>query len=96
VPTEIIALLYAYRWIIEIFFRFFKQLLGCRHLISHDQNGIEIQTYCAIIACMLISLWTGHKPTKRTYEMLCYYFVGLATEAELLAHLEKLKQTDRT
>ena len=95
VPAEIIALLYSYRWTIEIFFRFFKQILGCRHLISHDHNGIEIQTYCAIIACMLICLWTGRKPTKRTYEMICYYFMGLATSEELLAHLEKLKKADK-
>lgn len=79
---------------IEIFFRFFKHLLGCRHLLSHNQNGIEIQTYCAIIACLLISLWTGRKPTLRTYEMICFYFCGLATEAELLAHLDKLKRQD--
>ena len=91
VPAEIIALLYAKRWTIEIFFRFFKQILGCRHLISHSENGIKIQTYCAIIACLLISLWTGRKPTKRTYEMLCYWFVGLASDEELIAHLAKLK-----
>ena len=94
VPAEIIALLYSERWTIEIFFRFFKHLLGCRHLLSHSQNGIEIQTYCAIIACLLISLWTGRKPTKRTYEMICFYFCGLASEAELLAHLAKLKRQD--
>jgi len=92
VPAEIISLLYRYRWTIEIFFRFFKQILGCRHLFFHSQNGIELQAYCAIIACMLISLWTGRKATKRTYEMVCYYFLGLASEAELLAHLENLKQ----
>ncbi len=91
VPAEIIALIYRYRWTIEIFFRFFKHILGCRHLLSHDQNGIEIQTYCAIIACMLISLWTHRKPTLRTYEMICHYFTGLADEDELLAHLAKLK-----
>jgi hypothetical protein len=89
-PAWIIALLYRYRWTIEIFFRFFKHTLGCRSLLSHDPVGIEIQTYCAIIACMLISLWTGRKPTLRTYEMICYYFTGLAEEDELLAHLAKL------
>jgi hypothetical protein len=94
VPAEIISLLYSHRWIIEIFFRFFKHLLGCRHLLSHSQNGIEIQTYCAIIACLLISLWTGRKPSKRTYEMICFYFCGLASEDELLAHLAKLKRQD--
>ena len=91
VPAEIAALIYRFRWTIEIFFRFFKHVLGCRHLLSHRPNGIEIQTYCAIIACLLISLWTGRKPTLRTYEMICFYFSGLASEAELLAHLTKLK-----
>ena len=93
-PAWIIGLIYRYRWTIEVFFRFFKHVLGCRHLLSHDPVGIEIQTYCAIIACMLISLWTGRKPTLRTYEMICYYFTGLAEEDELLAHISKLKSND--
>ena len=91
VPADVIGLIFSERWAIEIFFRFFKQILGCRHLISQDQNGIEIQTYCAIIACMLIALWTGKKPTLRTYEMICFYFTGMADEDELMAHVEKLK-----
>ena len=91
VPVDVIGLIFSERWAIEIFFRFFKQILGCRHLISQDQNGIEIQTYCAIIACMLIALWTGKKPTLRTYEMICFYFTGMADEDELMAHVEKLK-----
>jgi len=93
-PAWIIALIYRYRWTIEIFFRFFKHVLGCRHLLSQGRKGIQIQTYCAIIACMLISLWTGRKPTLRTYEMLCLYFTGLAAEDELLAHLAKLQKQD--
>lgn len=94
VPAEVIRLIFSYRWAVEIFFRFFKHILGCRHLLSHDQNGIEIQTYCAIIACMLIALWTGRKPTLRTYEMICFYFTGLADEDELMKHIEKLKSQD--
>jgi len=94
VPAEIIGLIYSWRWTIEIFFRFFKHILGCRHLLSHKQDGIEIQTYCAIIACMLISLWTGRKPTLRTYEMICFYFIGWASEDELMRHIEKLKLQD--
>jgi hypothetical protein len=94
VPAEIIGLIYRYRWTIEIFFRFFKHILGCRHLISHSENGIEIQTYCAIIACLVIALYTGRKPTIRTYEMICFYFCGMASEEELLAHLAKLAAQD--
>lgn len=91
VPAEVVALIYRYRWTIEVFFRFLKHLLGCRHLLSTDPVGIEIQAYCAIIACLLISLWTGRKPTKRTYEMICWYLIGWASEDELLSHLAKLK-----
>jgi len=94
VPAEVIADIYRHRWLIEVYFRFFKHILGCRHLLSHDPVGIEIQTYCAIIACLLISLVSGKKPTLRTYEMVCYYFTGLADEEELLAHLAKLKSHD--
>lgn len=90
VPAEIIALIYKHRWAIETFFRFFKHVLGCRHLLSHSPNGIEIQTYAAIVACLLIALWTGRKPTLRTYEMICFYFTGLADEEELFAHIAKL------
>lgn len=90
-PAELIAEMYKQRWMIELFFRFFKHVLGCRHLLSQDKAGIEIQTYCAIIACLLLSLTTGRKPTLRTYEMVCLYLQGWADEEELLAHLEKLK-----
>ena len=90
-PPETIALIFKHRWGIEIFFRFFKHVLGCRHLLSHCSNGIEIQVYLGIIACLLIALWTGRKPTLRTYEMICFYFMGMASEEELQAHIEKLK-----
>ena len=94
VPAEIIAIVYHHRWLIEIFFRFFKQILGCRHLLSHSPNGIDIQTYCAIIACMLISLWTDRKPTLRTQEMICWYLMGVADLEEMMAHIAKLKKRD--
>jgi hypothetical protein len=94
VPAEIIARIYEHRWQIEVFFRTLKHLLGCRHLLSHHPDGIRIQTYGAIIACLLINLWTGRQPTKRTHEMLCDYLMGWADEDELLAHLAKLKTRD--
>jgi hypothetical protein len=93
VPAEIIALIYRYRWAIEIFFRFFKQVLGCRHLVSQKPEGILIQVYCAVIACMLINLWTGRRPDKGTVEMLGWYLAGVATEAEVLAYVDRPDRT---
>jgi hypothetical protein len=71
-------------------------VLGCRHLFSQHAAGIQIQAYCAIIACLLIQLWTGGRPTLRTYEMLCLYFQGWGDLEELTAHLEKLRQEQKT
>ena len=92
VPAEIVALIYRHRWSIEVFFRFFKQVLGCRHLLSQRPEGVMIQVYCAIIACMLINLWTGVKPTKRTVEMLAFYFAGLASDDEMMRHIARLQR----
>jgi hypothetical protein len=88
----LVALGYRFRWSVELFFRWFKCILGRRHLLTESQNGLTIQIYMAMIASLLISLWAGKKATKRTYEMFCFYFAEWATEEELLAHLEKLKQ----
>ena len=87
-----IALGYKYRWTVELFFRWFKCILGCQHLLSTCRNGVAIQVYLALIASLQIVLWTGHKPTKRTFEMLCFYFTGWASEQELIAHLRRLNE----
>lgn len=86
-PAELIAVAYRYRWQIELFFRWLKCVLGCRHLLSHCESGVTLQVYAAVIASLLISLWTGSKPTKRTWEMLCHYLSGWATLEELHQHL---------
>ena len=92
--AELIALGYRYRWTVELFFRWLKCILGCRHLLANSRNGVTIQVYLAIIASLLISLWIGRKPTVRTLEMLQFYFTGWATIDELTAHLDKLKKQD--
>jgi hypothetical protein len=89
--AELVALAYRYRWQIELFFRWLKCILGCKHLLSTTQNGVELQVYTALIASLLITLWVGRKPTKRTYEMLCLYFQGWADLEELMAHIAKLQ-----
>ena len=90
-PAEMVGLAYKYRWAVELFFRWFKCILGCRHLLANSHDGLTIQVYLAIIASLLISLWTGRKPTVRTLEMFQFYFSGLATLDELMAHLTELK-----
>jgi hypothetical protein len=88
-PPELIALIYLYRYTVELFFRLFKHLLGMRHLLSQKKNGVEIQTYLAVIACLLIGLQTGRRPDKRTVETLGWYLLGLASDQDVIDHLNK-------
>jgi IS4 transposase len=90
-PAELIAEMYRLRWVIEMFFRTFKQLLGCRHLFSCDHNGVEIQTSFAMIVCMLILLYTGEKPNRAIYQMVWYELIGLASLKELEAFIKTRK-----
>lgn len=90
-PAELVALGYRYRWTVELFFRWLKCVLGCKQLLTTSENGVTLQIYTALIASLLIVLWTGRKPTKRTWEMLQFYFQGWASLDELEAHLEKQK-----
>jgi hypothetical protein len=88
-PAELIALIYLYRYTIELFFRLFKHLLGMRHLLSQRKEGVEIQVYCCVIACMLINLQTGKKPTKAMVLVLGWYLLGVATEQDVMNHLNR-------
>lgn len=88
--AELVALAYRFRWTVELFFRWLKCILGCRHLISNSENGVTIQLYVALIASLLIALNTGRKPTKRTLEMIQFYLLGWASLEEVEAHLAEL------
>ena len=90
-PAELVALGYRYRWTVELFFRWLKCVLGCKQLLTTSENGVTLQIYTALIASLLIVLWTGRKPTRRTWEMLQFYFQGWASLTEVEAHLEKQK-----
>jgi hypothetical protein len=89
--AEVIALLYRYRWNVELFFRWFKCVLGFRHLYAESPNGLLIQIYVALIAGLVVTLYSGLRPNRYTFAMICFYMQGLASREELLAYLEKAK-----
>jgi len=90
--ADLVALAYQFRWEEELFFRWFKCVLGRRHLVSESLDGLTVQVYVALIANLLLTLWAGRKPTKRTFEMFCLFFMGWATAEELQNHLQRLKE----
>ena len=85
--AELIALIYRYRWQIELFFKWMKSILGCRHLMAESPDGVAIQTYCALIAALMLQLLTGKRPGKRAMELIRLYLMGYADLDEVIALL---------
>lgn len=88
--ADLVAIAYRYRWSVELFFRWLKCVLGARHLVSHNENGVALQMYAALIVSLLIAIRTGSKPTKRTFETIQFYLLGWVTDEEFTAHLTRL------
>jgi hypothetical protein len=91
--AELIGLLYRYRWQVELFFRWFKCILGCRNWLSLTPQGLTLQVYVALLASILIALWTGRKPSRAAFRVICLYFQGWVRDEELVGTLEHLKKT---
>lgn len=49
-----IIVLYAYRWQIELFFKYLKRTLNGLHLFNHRANGVGIQFYLLLTLCLLL------------------------------------------
>ncbi len=78
-PAELsaaeVALLYRQRWQIELFFRWIKCILGCRHWLAESPEGVAIQVYLALIAALLLQLYTGQRPNRRMMELIQFYLL---------------------
>ena len=55
-PAETVALLYKYRWNIEVFFKWIKQHLRINSFYGTSANAIMIQIYTAFIAYCILAL----------------------------------------
>jgi hypothetical protein len=86
--AELLALIYRSRWRVELFFKWLKCILGCRHWLAESQRGVALQVYCALIAALLLLRHNGRRPGKRAMEMIRFYLLGYATLDELSAALK--------
>jgi hypothetical protein len=89
--AELIGLIYRQRWQIELFFKWIKTILNCRHWLAESPAGVQIQIYCVLIASLLLMLWTGQRPNKRMVESLQWYWMGMATEEDLVTLLQRAR-----
>lgn len=98
VPAEEIAQAYRRRWDIEVFFRFLKQELNLSHLVSLNQNGIEVMLYMTLIVAMLLLIYKqanaiGYKTAKRRFAMEVRNLAIAIIVTECGGDLDKLFKT---
>jgi hypothetical protein len=70
-----VAQWYKQRWEIETFFKFIKQHLNVKHLVSRDENGIKVMIYMTMILATLLIAYKkinnkkGFKIVKLKFEI---------------------------
>jgi hypothetical protein len=78
-----VALLYRYRWQVELFFRWLKCFANFAHLISESREGVLLSFYVAVIGVLLMYLHTGAKPSKYAFSLLGLVATGASTLEEI-------------
>lgn len=73
----VIAEWYRQRWEIESFFKFIKQHLNVKHLVSRDTNGIKVMVYMTMILAILIIAY------KKINKIKSFKIAKLKFEVEL-------------
>lgn len=56
IPAEQVALLYKYRWRVELFFRWIKQHLKIKSFWGASESAVRIQIFTAIIAYCMVAI----------------------------------------
>ena len=66
-----VAMLYHYRWKIELFFKWIKQHLKVKSFWGHSENAVKVQIYVAIITFVTVALVKQKLKTPLTqYQIL--------------------------
>jgi IS4 transposase len=83
VPARIIGLLYRYRWMIELFFKWLKCVANVKRLFSQSLNGITVEFYVAVIGLLLNHLRTGQQPSLYAFNCLALVASGQMSAATM-------------
>jgi len=79
-----IALLYKYRWSIELFFKWIKQHLKVKSFWGYSENAVRIQIYTAIIAYVTVAIVKEDLKIKHSnYEILQILSLTLLNKTQL-------------
>lgn len=97
VTAEQVALLYKYRWRVELFFKWLKQHLRIKEFYGTSENAVKIQIYAAIIAyCLIVIVQETLGIKLQTYDVLRILNTALLTKMPLRDLLVKQKEEEPT
>lgn len=83
-PAHEIAMLYKYRWKVELFFKWIKQHLKIKSFWGTTPNAVKIQIYTAIIVyCLVIIISNKLKIDHSIYEILQILSISLLDKTPL-------------
>ena len=98
--AKIIADIYRYRWQIELFFKKLKQNCPLAYFVGDNQNAIEIQIWCALIAILLVTVIHTTNKSKMAFSNLMtlirIHLTNYISLKELIALHNKKKKRGKT
>jgi len=97
-PARVIGLIYRYRWMIELFFKWLKCVAKVERFISQSKNGITLQLYVAVIGVLLTYLRTGRRPSLYAGNCLRWVASGqmsVQTMLKIVAMRDREREMER-
>ena len=89
ISTKQIALIYKYRWQIELLFKQMKQNFPLRYFWGESENAIRIQIYCVLIAQLLMVVIKKKSFSKKAFaNIVTVVRLHLMSYVELFAFLK--------
>ncbi|MDR0715107.1 MAG: IS4 family transposase, partial [Bacteroidales bacterium] len=83
ITAEEVALIYRYRWTIELVFKKLKQNFQLHFFYSDTENGIKTQVWCTLTAHLLLNVIRRLSQTKKAFST-----VAALIRIHLISHLE--------
>ena len=92
ITAENVALLYKYRWRVELFFKFLKQHLHVKEFFGTTENAVKIQIYSAVIAYCLVAVFEHDFNLDRDiYDVLRVLELSMFDKSPLVELFKKSK-----
>ena len=83
ITAEEVALIYKYRWTIELTFKKLKQNFQLHFFYSETENGIKTQVWCTLIAHLLLNVIRAISKSEKAFST-----VAALIRIHLISHLD--------